>query len=147
MLLSLFKSFCLALEWCQWISSGFLASFSACWDLSSSLSLDWRFPDGSASKASAFNAGEPGSIPGSGRSPGDGKGQPAPVLLPGKSHGQRNLVGYSPCGHTSLFVTGLIFLNRFPDSTPFSAHRFTAQNIKSEARYSQCHAQRSLNPS
>ena len=22
----------------------------------------------------------------------------APVLLPGKSHGQRSLVGYSPCG-------------------------------------------------
>ena len=43
-------------------------------------------------------------IPGSGRSPGRGKGQPIPVFLPGKSHGQRNLVGYSigcsPWGHT-----------------------------------------------
>ena len=28
------------------------------------------------------------------------KWQPAPVFLPGKSHGQRNLVGYSPRGHT-----------------------------------------------
>ena len=27
------------------------------------------------------------------------KWQPAPVFLPGKSHGQRNLVGYSPWGH------------------------------------------------
>ena len=25
--------------------------------------------------------------------------QPTPVLLPGKSHGRRGLVGYSPCGH------------------------------------------------
>ena len=25
--------------------------------------------------------------------------QPTPVFLPGKSHGQRNLVGYSPWGH------------------------------------------------
>ena len=25
--------------------------------------------------------------------------QPTPVLLPGKSHGQRSLVGYSPWGH------------------------------------------------
>ena len=25
--------------------------------------------------------------------------QPIPVLLPGKPHGQRNLVGYSPWGH------------------------------------------------
>ena len=27
------------------------------------------------------------------------KWQPIPVFLPGKSHGQRNLVGYSPWGH------------------------------------------------
>jgi len=25
--------------------------------------------------------------------------QPIPVFLPGKSHGQRNLAGYSPKGH------------------------------------------------
>ena len=43
------------------------------------------------------------SIPGWGRSPGDGKmgkWQPAPVFLPEKSHGQRSLVGYSPKGQT-----------------------------------------------
>ena len=28
-----------------------------------------------------------------------GKWQPTPVLLPGKSHGQRSLAGYSPWGH------------------------------------------------
>ena len=27
------------------------------------------------------------------------KRQPTPVFLPGKSHGQRSLVGYSPWGH------------------------------------------------
>ena len=27
------------------------------------------------------------------------KWQPTPVLLPGKSHGQRSLAGYSPKGH------------------------------------------------
>ena len=27
------------------------------------------------------------------------KWQPTPVILPGKSHGQRSLVGYSPWGH------------------------------------------------
>ena len=27
------------------------------------------------------------------------KRQPTPVFLPGKSHGQRSLPGYSPCGH------------------------------------------------
>ena len=35
-------------------------------------------------------------IPGLGRSPGEGHGKPAPVFLPGESHGPRSLVGYSP---------------------------------------------------
>ena len=55
------------------------------------------FPGGSDGKASAYNVGDPGSIPGSGRSR-RRKWQPAPVLLPGESHGWRSLVGYSPWG-------------------------------------------------
>ena len=31
--------------------------------------------------------------------------QPIPVLLPGKSHGQRSLVGCSPWGHKELDMT------------------------------------------
>ena len=57
------------------------------------------FPSSSESEASACNVGDLGSIPRSGRSPGEGKWQPTPVLLPGKSHGWRSLVGYSPWGH------------------------------------------------
>ena len=34
------------------------------------------FPGGSDSKASVYNAGDPGSIPGSGRSAGEGNGDP-----------------------------------------------------------------------
>ena len=34
------------------------------------------FPGGSEGKVSAYNAGDPGSIPGSGRSPGEGIGNP-----------------------------------------------------------------------
>ena len=44
------------------------------------------------------NAGDTGSIPGSGRLPWIKKLQPIPVFLAGKSHGQRNLVVYSPWG-------------------------------------------------
>ena len=40
------------------------------------------------------NTGDTGLIPGWGRSPGEGNGNP--VLLPEKSHGQRSLEGYSP---------------------------------------------------
>ena len=46
---------------------------------------------GSDSKASDYNEGDPGSIPGSGRFPWRRKWQPTPVLLLGKSHGQRSL--------------------------------------------------------
>ena len=36
--------------------------------------------------------------------------QPSPVFLPGESHGQRRLVGYSPCGHRESDTTeGLWF--------------------------------------
>ena len=43
-------------------------------------------------KESTCHAGETGLIPGSEISPGEGNGN---LLLPGKSHGQGNLVGYS----------------------------------------------------
>ena len=33
------------------------------------------------------------------------KWQPTPVFLPGKSHGQRGLVGYSPWGHRESDMT------------------------------------------
>ena len=36
----------------------------------------WGFPSGSGSKEAACNAGDPGSIPGSGKSPGEGNGNP-----------------------------------------------------------------------
>ena len=57
-----------------------------------------EFLGGLDGKASVYNAGDLGSIPGLGRCPGEGNGQSTPVLLPGKSHGQRSLVGYSPWG-------------------------------------------------
>ena len=56
-------------------------------------------------KASACSAGHPGSIPGSGRFPWRRKRQPTPGLLPGKSHGQRGLVGYSSSGHKESDMT------------------------------------------
>ena len=40
------------------------------------LTLKMNFPGGSEGKASACNVGDLGSIPGSGRSPGEGNGNP-----------------------------------------------------------------------
>ena len=42
----------------------------------------------------SYNAGDQRSIPGSGRSSGEGQRQSTPVFLPGEFHGQRSLVGY-----------------------------------------------------
>ena len=55
------------------------------------------FPGGSRVKNLPANAGDEGSVPGLGRSPGEGMAT-HPVFLPGKSHGQRILVGYTVHG-------------------------------------------------
>ena len=44
------------------------------------------------------NAGDVGSIPGSGRSLGEGNGNPLQYACLEESHGQRNMVGYSLWG-------------------------------------------------
>ena len=63
------------------------------------------FPGGSEVKASACTAGDLGSIPGVGNIPWRRQWQPTPVFLPGESHGQRSLVGYSPRGCKELDTT------------------------------------------
>ena len=62
------------------------------------------FPSSSDGKASACNAGGPGSITGLGRSPGEGNGNPL-QFLPGEFHGQKSLEGYNPWGHKELDTT------------------------------------------
>ena len=62
-------------------------------------------PDSSVGEESACNAGDPGLIPGSRRSPLRRKWQTTPAFLPGKSHGQRSLEVYSPCGHKESDTT------------------------------------------
>ena len=67
------------------------------------------FPDGSDGKESTCNAGDLVSIPGLGRSPGEGKDYPpTPVLWPGKFHGL-----YSPWGCKESDTTSLSLFQRF----------------------------------
>ena len=57
-------------------------------------------------KVSAYNVGEPGSIPGLGRSPGEENGNPLLYsCLENPMDGQRSLVGYSPRGHKESDTT------------------------------------------
>ena len=64
---------------------------------SDSVDLTQQFREGSSGKESACNAGDQGSVLGMGRFLG-GENATPPVFLPGKSHGQRRLVGFSPWG-------------------------------------------------
>ena len=65
------------------------------------------FPDGPAGKESACNAGDrrhwfnPWIL----NIPWRRQWQPTPVFLPGKSYGERSLMGYSPWGHKELDTT------------------------------------------
>ena len=54
-------------------------------------------------------AGDPGSIPGSGRS--SAEWQPTPAFLPGESHGQRSLAGHSPGGRRESETTEQLTLS------------------------------------
>ena len=56
-------------------------------------------------KESTCNAGDPGSIPGSGRSPGGGNGNPLQYSCLGNPQGQRSLEGDSPWGCKELDTT------------------------------------------
>ena len=60
------------------------------------------YPSGSVVKNPPTNAGDLGSIARSGRSPRGGNGKSTSVFLPGKFHGQRSQVGYSPWGHKKV---------------------------------------------
>ena len=63
------------------------------------------FPSSSAGKESACNAGNHGSIPGWGRSPGGGNGNLLQYSCLESPHGQKNLVGYSPWGRKESDTT------------------------------------------
>jgi len=56
------------------------------------------FPGGSEVKASASNVGDLGSILGSGRSPGEGNGNPLQYSCLENPCGQRSLADYHPWG-------------------------------------------------
>ena len=62
------------------------------------LALSLGFPDGLAGKEPACNAGDWGSIPGLGRSPGGGHGDLLQYSCLENSCGQGSLAGYSPRG-------------------------------------------------
>ena len=83
-----------------------------CEGYSSRQGAEMGYPGGSAVKNLPTSVGDMGLIPGSGRPPWRKKWQPPPVFLPGKSHGQRSLVGSGPWGHKESDTTEVTSLAR-----------------------------------
>ena len=79
--------------------------------------LPWKmgFPGGSEGKASACNAGDPGSIPGLGRSPGEGNDNPPQYSclensMDGESRGRRSPRGCQESDTTEWLLCFLSFI-------------------------------------
>ena len=83
------------------------------------------FPSGSDGKASARNVGDPGSIPGSGRSPGEGNGNPLQysclensmdggalwATVHGVAKSRTRLIEFTSLHFTSLCIIGSSFIH------------------------------------
>ena len=92
---------CYSSELCIQMGVSFLFSFAFYF------SFHRDFPGGSDGKSICLQCGRPGFDPWVGKIPWRRKWQPTPVLLPGKSHGQRSLAGCSPWGRKELDMTSL----------------------------------------
>ena len=79
------------------------------------------FPSSSAGKESACNVGDLGSIPGLGKSPRGGHGNPLQYSCLENPHGQRSPVGYSPWGRKGLDMT---------EQLSTAQHIYVYKNIK-----------------
>ena len=66
------------------------------------------FPGGSEAKASAYSAGDLGSISGSGRSPREGNGNPLQYSCLENPMDGGSWLGYSPWGHKESDITGML---------------------------------------
>ena len=76
--------------------------------------LFWEFPCGSAGKESTCNVGDLGSIPGLGRSPGEGKSYPLQYSWPGELHGLYSPWGLKESDTTERLSLHFIFMCLFP---------------------------------
>ena len=85
------------------------------------LKLATGFPGGSDSKESTCNVGDLGSIPGLGRCPGGGHGNPHQYSCLENPHEQKSLAGHRPWGHKGLDATERL--------STHSTHGFSDKNL------------------
>ena len=100
----------------------------------------WGFPDNSAGKESACNAGDPGSLPGLGRSLGEGKGHPL------QYYGLENsmdCLGASPPPPT---LATHVWLHRLVSCVEWSAYHVEFGRYRVKSVYPECCAKVSCQP-
>ena len=91
------------------------------------------FPGGASGSANAGDTRDSGLVPGSEGSPWRRAWRPTPVFLPGESHGQRNLAGYSPWDCKELDMTErltLLLLNILPHLPPSWTDLFVGKGVE-----------------
>ena len=89
------------------------------------------FPGSSAGKESTCSAGNLGLIPGVGRSPGGGHGNPLQYSCLENNHGQRSLAGYSPWSHKESDMTEQLTLSLLTKKIEFTFFYSTTEQIPS----------------
>ena len=88
------------------------------------------FPCGSAGKEFACNSGDLGLIPGLEGLPGGKLGTPLQYSCLENPHGQRNLAGYSPCGHKDSDMTERLSTNKWMPLISKVIYRFITISIQ-----------------
>ena len=91
----------------------FLSCLKILYDLLTFYVHLWDFPGSSDSKESAYNAGDPGSISGSGRSPGEGNGNPLHYSCLENSMDRGVQWATVPGGHKESDMTEKLTLSRY----------------------------------
>ena len=98
------------------------------------------FSGGSDGKESTCSVGDLGLIPGLGRSPGGGHGNPPQYFCLENPHGQRNLAGDSPWGCKELDMTERLSTNSniltYPEFV--STDSFLKKNLKCGSHFTLC---------
>ena len=115
--------------WRQWAPWGqeVLSFSSSCLPICPFVLVSWCFPGGSGSKESTCSVGDPSSIPGLGRSPGGGHGNPLQYSCLENPHGQGSLAGYSPWGHKESDTTEQLSTAQ-PEVTKILYHKLGGLN-------------------
>ena len=123
---------------CSYLHHIFFSFLMFCFCMYLLLKYCWfmGFPGGASGKETAWNAGDKSLIPGMGRSPGEGNGNPLQYSCLENPHGQRSLVGYSPWGRKESDTTESLSMHAHSWLTVFQGYSKVIQSHRYIFAYS-----------